>query len=215
MSSLIFWTDPEQALVVTDTLAVTEAGTPLTFCSKAIYLPHIYTIISGTGIGMFSGDWAMAVNNRMVVKGIQNLDYHTPNALRELWLRYATEQSVPENRITTVYHFGFAEDDGSIHSYAYRSTNNFSSERLSYGIGVKPHCTVPKPERLVESLFSMMKEQRELQLARPHGDRVNIGGQGIVMHLTRSGCNTYSAFQFGDYEAQWDEMMHHYSTGPD
>jgi len=215
MSSLIFWTDPEQALVVTDTLAVTPAGLPSTYCSKAIYLPHLRTIIAGTGVGMFSGDWAMAVNNRLIVKGIQNLDYHTPNGLRELWQRYATEHSVPEDLTTTVYHFGFAEDGGSIHSYAYRSTNNFISERVPYGTGVKPPCTVPEPEHLVESLHSMMKEQRALQLARPDRERVYIGGQGIMMHLTRSGCHTSTAFQFDDYEAQWDDMMRHRTMGPE
>ncbi len=39
MSSLIFYTDEAQALIVTDTLAVTDNGEPLSFVSKAGYIP--------------------------------------------------------------------------------------------------------------------------------------------------------------------------------
>lgn len=49
MSSLIFYTDEAQALIVTDTLAVTDNGEPLSFVSKAGYIPQLRTIIAGTG----------------------------------------------------------------------------------------------------------------------------------------------------------------------
>ena len=45
MSSLIFYTDEAQALIVTDTLAVTDNGEPLSFVSKAGYIPQLRTII--------------------------------------------------------------------------------------------------------------------------------------------------------------------------
>ncbi|WP_407211604.1 MULTISPECIES: hypothetical protein [Enterobacter cloacae complex] len=54
MSSLIFYTDEAQALIVTDTLAVTDNGEPLSFVSKAGYIPQLRTIIAGTGAGGFS-----------------------------------------------------------------------------------------------------------------------------------------------------------------
>ncbi|MBD3698997.1 hypothetical protein IE994_02480 [Enterobacter hormaechei] len=53
MSSLIFYTDEAQALIVTDTLAVTDNGEPLSFVSKAGYIPQLRTIIAGTGAGGF------------------------------------------------------------------------------------------------------------------------------------------------------------------
>ena len=85
MSSLIFYTDSENILVATDTLAVDMAGEPMMFSTKAMYVPHLRMIIAGTGVGMFSGDWAMSVNNRMIVRDILNLDYHTPDQLRTCW----------------------------------------------------------------------------------------------------------------------------------
>ena len=53
MSSLIFYTDPEQVLVATDTLAVSSDGKPFIFTSKALYIPHLKTIIAGTGCSEF------------------------------------------------------------------------------------------------------------------------------------------------------------------
>jgi len=73
MSSLIFATDEAQILVATDTLAVTPNGEPFLFASKATYVPHLRTIIAGTGGGGFSNGWALTVSTRMIVNGIHNL----------------------------------------------------------------------------------------------------------------------------------------------
>ncbi|WP_426721061.1 hypothetical protein [Enterobacter cloacae complex sp. 301C7] len=62
MSSLIFYTDEAQALIVTDTLAVTDNGEPLSFVSKAGYIPQLRTIIAGTGAGGFSDAHSEAYN---------------------------------------------------------------------------------------------------------------------------------------------------------
>ena len=73
----------------------------------------------------------------MIVRGIDNLDYHTPKILASLWQDYKKEYSISD-KFTTVYHFGFSEEDGLIHAYAYRSGSNFVSESLGYGFGVTP-----------------------------------------------------------------------------
>lgn len=200
-------------LVATDTLAVEPAGAPMMFCSKAIYLPHLRTIIAGTGVGMFSGDWAMSVNNRMIVAGIQNLDHHAPGALLERWRQYASEFALHESMTTTVYHFGLSEEDQSVQGYAYRSTNNFASERLGYGYGLKPACTLPERGSLVEALPSMMKEQRENELAKASHERVHIGGECVAMHLTKSGCNVFSVFRFEDYPLQLQQVFQSHAAG--
>ena len=43
-----------------------------------------YTDIAGTGAGGFSGDCFIRAKNRMLLREIENLDHHTPNALRDL-----------------------------------------------------------------------------------------------------------------------------------
>lgn len=113
----------------------------------------------------------------MVVKGIDNLDYHTPKILAANWSRYKEEFSMPDSATVTVYHFGFSEEDGLIHSYAYRSTNNFRSESLGYGVGIKPECNLPENYMFPTDIKSMMDEQRRIQASRPESERVFIGGE--------------------------------------
>ncbi|MES3464850.1 hypothetical protein [Enterobacter hormaechei] len=68
MSSLIFYTDEAQALIVTDTLAVTDNGEPLSFVSKAGYIPQLRTIIAGTGAGGFSNTWLLEASMKWSTK---------------------------------------------------------------------------------------------------------------------------------------------------
>ena len=207
MSSLIFYTDPSQALVATDTLAVKPDGTPLMFGSKAIFLPHLKTIIAGTGLGSFSGGWANYVNDRLIVKGLRNLDFHTPDGLNGLWKRMKVEHGVPESMTTTVYQFGISEDDGEIRSYAYRSTNEFASEPLPHGTRAKPECSFPTEGNIVQHLRSMMYEQRSIQALKSPNERLYIGGDCVVMHLTNEACTTATLFRFDDYEENLDEIL--------
>lgn len=202
MSSIIFYTDSSQAIVATDTLAVTPDGDPLLFCSKAVYLPHIRSIIAGTGLGSFSNDWANHVNNQMVVKGISNLDYHTPPALRKRWKLATQVIDFPENVTTTVYQIGVSEDDEEIRAYAYRSTNDFESELLAHGTRVKPQCTFNSEKGFMQGLYPAMMEQRSIQSRKPKNERLYIGGACVVMHLNKEDCTTATVFEFDDYEEQ-------------
>lgn len=61
MSSLIFYTDSTQALVATDSLATNSDGEPFMFVTKAGYIPHLRTIIAGTGAGGFANQWQLLV----------------------------------------------------------------------------------------------------------------------------------------------------------
>ncbi|HBW3581461.1 TPA: hypothetical protein MFD06_005575, partial [Klebsiella pneumoniae] len=159
MSSLIFYTDEAQALIVTDTLAVTDNGEPLSFVSKAGYIPQLRTIIAGTGAGGFSNTWLLEASTRMVVSGIQNLNYHTSACLRRLWKQYKHDHAIPSSSTvtTSVYQFAICEETGNIVSFAYRSVHDFESEQLQYGTGVKPECQILDGD-LLQTIPVMMNE---------------------------------------------------------
>jgi hypothetical protein len=199
MSSLIFVTEEEQVLTATDTLATSTAGEPFLFTTKAFIVPHLKMIMCGTGAGGFLGKWFIEVNDRLVVRGIDNLDYHTPDVLKSIWQRYKREISFPDKLTTTVYHFGFSEEDGIIHSYAYRSVNNFVSESLSYGIGIKPEATIPENLQFPQDIKKIMDEQRFLQQSRAKDEGIFIGGKIQIHHLMRSGFSVYVLDQFEDF----------------
>lgn len=202
MSSLIFHTEPEQVFVATDTLATSPEGEPFMFTTKAFIVPHLQMMMCGTGVGGFLGKWFIQVNDRMVVRDVDHLDYHTPQILAETWHNHKKEFSIPDSFMTTVYHFGFSDEDGLIHSYAYRSANNFQSERFSqYGVGVKPECRVPKGYELPTDIKKMMDEQRAVQASFPKEERIYIGGKILIHHLTKFGFSVFTLDEFEDYKS--------------
>lgn len=202
MSSLIFSTDEKQVFVATDTLAVTPSGEPFMFVSKAVHIPHLRTIIAGTGAGGFANQWALTVSTRMVLSGIENLDFHTPEALRSLWRQYQNEYEVSESITTTVYQFGISEATNRVVSFAYRSTSNFDSEALQYGTGIKPECTVPEGDyNLIEIIPNLMEEQRNIQAKLPTESRLYIGGEIQALYLSAEGCNSFKIGEFKDFDA--------------
>ena len=211
MSSLIFYTDKTQALVATDTLSVDLEGKPFAFVSKSAYVPHLKTIIAGTGAGGFANQWHLYVSTRMVLKGIRNLDFHTPKGLSKLWVDYLVEYSLPEDFTTTVYQFGICEESGEIISFAYRSKNNFVSETLGYGTGVKPECSVPEGD-LMALIPDMMNEQREIQNKEPLESRVYIGGEIYAFYLSNDGCNCIKLGEFDEYKLQEEQIFNSFVT---
>lgn len=200
MSSLIFYTDKEQAIVATDTLATSTDGEPIMFTTKSFIVPHLQMIMSGTGMGGFLGKWFTTVNDEMVVRDIENLDHHTPKALISLWREFRNKYSIDDNLTTTVYHFGFSENDGIIHTFAYRSVNNFASERLPFGTAIKPERKSSDGIDFPTDLQKVMEEQRAIQQTHPKNARVYIGGKIQVHHLTRLGFKVYTCAQFDDFE---------------
>lgn len=212
MSSLIFFTEKEQVLTATDTLAVSPDGKPFMFTTKAFIVPHLQMMVCGTGMGGFLGKWFIEVNDRMIVRDIDNLDYHTPRLLRSHWQNYTTEYPLAANMTTTVYHFGFSEDDGCIHSYVYRSINDFMSEPLSYGIGVKPECNLGDNLEFPKCIKNLMDEQRAIQLSHPMKERVYIGGKIQVFHLSKSGFAVYTLDQFDDFESTQQTIYQNYAS---
>ena len=210
MSALIFYLDEDQVFVATDTLAVNIDGSAHSYCSKAIHIPHLRTIIAGTGLGSFAVDWAMFANSSMLVRGIEHLDFHTPDKLRERWDISKTEHSLPSELTTTVYQFGLSEDTGRTCGYAYRSSNNFISEQLEYGYGRKPECKFLDGENFIENITLMMKEQRTIQETKGQNERLYIGGECYGVHLTKDRCETFRVFQFDDWKQQQDEMFENF-----
>lgn len=210
MSSLIFATDPEQAFVATDTLAVSYDGEPSFFTTKAFIVPHLRMIIAGTGVTGLMSNWFVQVAHGMVVRGIEHLDYHTPENLDRIWRNMKEEFPIPDNFTTTIYQMGFSEEDGQMKSYAYRSTSGFDSEELACGLRYKPECTIPENYALPVDIPAMMQDQRERQALQPKESRLYIGGEILITHLTKNGFHSYNLCKFDDYDADEESIYRNY-----
>jgi hypothetical protein len=214
MSSLIFYTDAAQALVATDTLAVSNNGEPFKFTTKAILVPHLHLVLCVTGAHGMLGRWFVQVNDWTEVRDLDHLNYHTPNQLNSLWREYHDEIAVPEGATVTIYHIGFSLEARVIHAYAYRSTNQFRSELLPYGLAVKPECPVLDHYELPTDIRRMMDTQRTIEAVRPPHERVYIGGEIQIHHLTMDGCSIYSLGRFEDYEQHEQSMYENFRPNP-
>jgi len=209
MSSLIFVTNEKQILVATDTLVAAKGGEPLMFASKAIHVPHLRCIVTGTGSQGFINEWALIVSTKMIVNGIHNLDYHTPKGLRQLWKTYCTDRA--EGVQATVYQFGISEANRRVQSFVYRSENEFESESLDYGTVTIPQVAVPEGN-LFELIPDMMQQQRDDQAPLPADTRLHIGGEIYGLYLTSEGCNSIKLGQFNDFKDQDRTIFHNYDA---
>jgi len=193
--------DETQVVVATDTLATYPGGRPFKFVTKAFIVPHLKLIMAGVGTSGFLARWFVFMNDSVIVRGIDNLDYHTPRALRMLWQQHKQELSIPDRLTTTVYHLGFSEETGLIHAYAYRSTSDFKSEKLdSYGLRLKPECQVPTDYSLPQDFITIMDKQRTVQASKPEEERIHIGGEIEVHYLSKGGFQAFTLHRFADYD---------------
>jgi hypothetical protein len=200
MSSLIVLTDKDQVMVATDTPATHPDGRPFKFTTKAFAIPHLHLIIATTGVLGVLGRWFVRINDRVLTRGIDNLYAHAPSILSSLWNECEEELSIPDGVTTSVYHFGFSEFTGLIHSYRYRSSENFKSERLELGILVKPECRIPETfSSPQEDIINMMTEQRVNEASKPKENRVYVGGEIQIHYLSKEGFRIFTAHRFEDY----------------
>jgi hypothetical protein len=212
MSSLIVITAEREVLVATDTLATEPDGKPVKFTTKAFVVPHLKLIMAGTGMMGFLGRWFVYMNDRMVVRGIENLDYHAPSILRTLWQAHKQEFSIPDDLTTSIYHFGFSEVENKIHSYRYKSANGFKSERLEQScMLVKPQCSIPMDNEPLD-IRKMMDEQRAIQASIPKSERVYIGGEIQVHHLSEAGFDVYTIHTFEDFARDQTEIYDNFAA---
>jgi hypothetical protein len=201
MSSLIFQTQTDLVIVAADTLVVSlEDRSPRSFSSKVQIIPHLRMIAAGTGNANFCNEWYSMVMNDMLVDDVEHLNYHTPYALVELYKSNKERYSFKNELTTTIYHFGFSKNDGLIHSYAYRSKNNFISEPIQYGLRYKPECKIDEKIQLPFDIKKIMELQRATQSTQSKENRIEIGGEIQVYFLTNDGYTVKTIDKFSDFE---------------
>jgi hypothetical protein len=200
MSSILMYINDEIALVATDTLVTKKGGEPLSFTSKALYLPHLHTIIAATGLAGISSKWFVRINDDLAVKGFEDLNGVTTQHLQDIYSRIdPAHQSVG----TTVYQIGVSEIDGTVHGYTYSSQHDFQPRPLPRNqIGGKPAMGDQPDIDPPEVFTQLMRQQIEIQLVEPEDSRIHIGGEIQIIFLdakTRS-AQLLKTHRFEDYD---------------
>jgi len=216
LTSLIFYTDPNQVLLATDTLSISSnSEDPFCYTTKAFIVPHLRMIICGTGCLGFTTKWFAQINDGAIVRDIDQLDLHAARDLQILWSKYVLDFSIPDNITTTIYHFGFSHSSTTIHSFAYRSKNRFFSKTVEYGIGIKPECHIDEDTKLPRDFKKLMELQRKIESEKPEGQRVRIGGEVQVHLLNKNGFNVFTHDKFDDYDFDQSAMFKNFQDSRD
>lgn len=203
MTALIFNTTPEQVIIAMDTLAMCNKELrPLIYTSKFYPLPHFNGIMVGTGLGNFFPDWFATLQNNFVSRDIHQLDSYVTPAL----IKIAEHHEISEKNTCTAYHFGYSEEEKRYVAFAYRSTNNFRSEMLEYGLATKPGVECGPITKYPGDFIAIMKTQKEEDEKNPLEKRVHIGGEIKTAILQDKKIIIETVYRFDDYEEMYQEM---------
>jgi hypothetical protein len=201
MSAAIFNISPDQIVLAMDTLAMSgDTKKPCFFTTKFYLLPHIYGAMFATGVGNLATQWFVRLEH-FLARDIHHLDEYVTPVLQELGKEFGLNDDVT----TTIYHIGYSETEQGYVAFAYRSTNDFKSERLQYGFATKP----PVPEAIAtssEDFIQIMEEQRAMDNALPPEKRVFIGGEIQLLVLQNKTMTIQTIHRFEDYEDLYDQM---------
>ena len=202
MTAAIFNIGPQQIIVAMDTLAMAgEMRTPLFFTSKFYPLPHLNGAMFATGIGDLATQWFVKLE-RFLVRDIHHLDEFAIPTLRELGRQF----ELNEENTTTIYHVGYSERESRYVGFAYRSTDNFASERLEYGLRTKPGVAGAVIESFPDDFIRLMEQQRTEDDALPVQNRVFIGGEIQALILHQKTMTIQTIYRFSDYEKLYEQM---------
>ncbi|GFM73614.1 hypothetical protein PSCICL_46060 [Pseudomonas cichorii] len=199
MSSLLFYTDENEAIIATDTLLHYSVEKPPGFISKAISLPHMRLIVAATGSALLFNRWIGLVNNQSIALNVDSVDAHAPQELQALWGELNAHFPALRDQTATIYHFGISDNSGKVHGFAYRSVSDFRSERLSYGLGIKPELMNKAGidwNSFPKCAPDIMRAQIQQEDEKVEG-RVYIGGSVQITHLTKDGISIYSMGELG------------------
>lgn len=194
MTSLLFYTDASEIIVATDTLLHYPDGSAPGFVSKALAFPHLRMIVAGTGSGLLYNRWIGLVNHQGTFLDVNAINEHATHELQVLWGELNAQVEAIQDQTATIYHFGFSDDIDVVHGFAYRSANDFRSERLQYGLGVKPELASLSGldlQTFPACAPEIMRAQMRQESGKTDG-RVYIGGTVQVVHASQQGISIYS-----------------------
>lgn len=206
MTALIYALQPDQVCLAMDTLTVSaDDKTPLLFQTKFSVLPHLKMVIAGTGLAAMVTQWFQFVNGNMVARDIDHVDVYAPAALR----RAGAACPGTDLSTTTLYHFGYSDQQQCYVGYAYRSANNWVSEKLPFALGVKPPVPVPPTNdiQFPQFLVDVMLEQRRADQLLPHSERVGIGGEVSFVVMRDHSITVTPVHRFESYETEFQQMV--------
>lgn len=208
MTLLMFNLAPEEVVVLTDSLATTASGEPFLFVSKCYVIPHLDMVMAHSGVAALGQRWAVQLQTAMLARDIDELDQHSPAALRMVQSELGADAALGSS---TIFHLGYSPSAKSFVGYAYRSGQDYASAPMgSSCFRVRPALRsgdTPVPSDLA-GMVELAKAIRLEDDVAP--DRAYIGGHLLITTLTVAAgatfISSFKAHRFDDYGRDWRAM---------
>lgn len=215
MTALDFIINDDAVVVAMDTLSLRAIDKlPYKMITKFFPLPHMNCLICGTGNMGAIIDWFAWVEKNIVANGIYQLNKLTQQVIGNFMNEHNGDN------LCTIYQFGLHEIDGKFHGYAYRSTNDFQSEEIKHGVGVKPPDAfitadgtlsldkyAPEGISIEEILSNIMHRQKEYDETLDVSERLGIGGIIQIVILTKDNIIIKNYKYFDDFENTYNQIL--------
>jgi|SRR2546422_3945743 len=213
MTALIFILTPEAVHIALDSLALQPVtGRPFLHVTKLFPLPHLGSVMCGTGAMFVVLDWFVFIERQILANGLRLLDELAPRVLPGI----GKEHGLSESMTATIYHFGYLQDEQRFAGFAYRSNNGFKSERLEYGLGMKPPhedlmnlgAQWVSDEGVAQGFDRMMEQMKARDDSLTPEKRVGIGGEiHQISLLSKTTYLVHVSHRFDDYHDAFKEMQ--------
>ena len=211
MTALVFGLDETGVWIATDSLALTTGGNPHKYASKIFPLPHLSAALVGTGSMNVVVDWYAQVQMNVIACNILYLNSIAPAILHDI----SKKHEYLGVTTTTIYHFGYDDDQARFRGFAFRSTNGFACEELIYGVGVKPYgeelltafiaeCSGAPS---LEDIIGLVEQQKKRDDSLPQDKRLGIGGEIHFLLLNDQGQYLWRCHRFPEYSQLYAQML--------
>jgi hypothetical protein len=216
MSILNFINTEDRIIICSDSLASLDCGIPKLFTTKVFSMPHLNTIIGGTGCQNTILSWFDFVELNVIAKDVRELNDGATEHIKRIY-EETTKGCFPRP-FTTIYHFGYDLTDARYYVYAYRSTNQFMVEIIPAGFYIKPGeeidsevITKHNTNKLKEiDYVALLKEiclsQQKVDKERDSTERWGIGGSVFLYVMNKDGISISKLMDFPD-KIETDEII--------
>lgn len=204
MTAFNFIFDENQVIICMDTLSLNERRKPFKFVSKMFTIPHLRSVICGTGNLDLILEWVNRVQRNVVASDIVFLNSIATKSLQELNSKY------PKEVTSTIYQFGYSMLEEKLLGSVYRSNMDFQKEDYPYCSAIKPQVDFDLYEEvqsssLDEALIKLVSKQKTED--EKSTEPVGIGGDIHRLYMNKNTYHLDIIHRFSDHEQCYDKML--------
>jgi hypothetical protein len=193
MTLVMFEQQDDWALIVTDSLAVSETTAPM-FQTKARTVPHLNLAMVAHGSSNLMTAWHHHVLTAPGLRDIEDVNAMAPSTLKSI--EGALTKQLGDLGKTRIFIFGFPAGSGQLVRYTYKSDEAYASDRFEG----PSWWAAPPPVSALKSMPETPEEYIALAAQIRDESDVAIGGELFATQLYDGSVRTDRWHRFPDYD---------------